>query len=177
MEPALITQCLLWHHLYPLNQLKQEVKEGWISFLQHCGAAAAGCRPSWLQGKGKNTTYGGSQPCKILSSHEQEWETQSLSISQLHSFVFHTPGDINAPSGRERNPSISHISINPPSCRCAGLWLRLTATLASCRTGILPSQLLGGNRRGSRSPKGTSSSPRSYHQHFYVLTIWILSHS
>lgn len=79
------------------------------------------------RGKGTNTTKnGGSQPGKILIPHQQEEETQSLSISWL----FHTPGDINAPPGRERNPSISHLSINPPWCRCAP---------GTLRTGILPS--------------------------------------
>lgn len=32
---------------------------------------------------------------------------------------------------------MSHISINPPWCRCAGLWLTPTALLAPCTTAIL----------------------------------------
>lgn len=161
VQCALITRGLLW---CDTTSLGQEGKED-------------SCRvqPLLILGKRhkkfwENTTKnGGSQPGKILIPHQQEEETQSLSISWL----FHTPGDINAPPGRERNPSISHLSINPPWCRCAGLWWHLQLSWhPENRNPPLP--VLG---ESTSSPKMTSASPRSNHQHLYVLTIWILSHS
>lgn len=115
----------------------------------------------WLQGKGTNTTQG--DPNLARSSFLPAGVGNP---KPEHFTAFPHTGDINAPFGRERKPSTCHISINPPWCRCAGLWLTLTALLAPCTTGILPS--LCCEKTGEVHPKW-------HHPHLEVITSIFLS--